>query len=79
MGRREWSELPALLSVADLAARYGCSERDVRRRCSEGRLPRPVDPSAKFKQWRPDVIAEFELTGIPAEAGRGSDQLRSVS
>ena len=77
MAAREWSELPALLSVADLAARYGCKEATIRERANSGRLPAPVDPSAKFKQWRPDVIAEFELGRTP-DTGQQSE-LRSVS
>ena len=49
------------LSVSDLAKRWGCSERHVRRMADSGRCPRPIKfgslskwPVAGIEQWEKD-------------------------
>lgn len=70
---KQWEQLPTLLSVADMAARYGCSPRAINERHNAGKLPRPVDPTARSKQWHPDVVRAFELGQVPAWSPRGDD------
>jgi predicted DNA-binding transcriptional regulator AlpA len=53
-----------MLSIADLAKRWGCSERHVRRMCDAGRCPRPIKFGSLLK-FPAVVIEQWEADGCP--------------
>ncbi len=53
-----------MLSVADLAKRWGCSERHVRRMADAGRCPRPIKFGSLLK-WPVAGIEQWESDGCP--------------
>jgi predicted DNA-binding transcriptional regulator AlpA len=53
-----------MLSVKDLAKRWGCSERHVRRMADAGRCPRPIRFGSLLK-WPVAFIEQWESTGCP--------------
>jgi len=57
--------IAALLTVADLAARYGVTERTVRRWHNDGALPAASSPG-RSPRWNRDVVDAFERAGQPA-------------
>lgn len=61
-----------MLSVTDLAKRWGCSERHVRRMADAGRCPRPIKFGSLLK-FPVAVIEQWESDGCPniRNAGKG--------
>lgn len=61
-----------MLSVSDLAKRWGCSERHVRRMADAGRCPRPIKFGSLLK-WPVAGIEQWEKDGCPnvRNAGKG--------
>lgn len=53
-----------MLSITDLAKRWGCSERHVRRMADAGRCPRPVKLLSLLK-WPEHIIDQWEKDGCP--------------
>lgn len=64
-----------MLSIADLAKRWDCSERHVRRMADAGRCPRPIKLGTLLK-WPTAVIEEWESNGCPhiRNAAKGCDR-----
>ncbi len=58
-----------MLSTQDLAKRWGCSERHVRRMADAGRCPRPIKLGSLLK-WPVTVIEQWEQDGAPVCKGR---------
>lgn len=54
-----------MLSVADLAKRWGCSERHVRRMADAGRCPRPILLGSKMPRWPVATVEQWERDGCP--------------
>lgn len=61
-----------MLSVTDLAKRWGCSERHVRRMADSGRCPRPIKFGSLLK-WPLKGIEKWENDGCP-NASKGGRQ-----
>jgi len=53
-----------MLSVTELAKRWGCSERHVRRMADAGRCPRPIKFGSLLK-WPIALIEQWESDGCP--------------
>jgi len=53
-----------MLSVTDLAKRWGCSERHIRRMADAGRCPRPIKLGSLLK-WPLPGIEQWEKDGCP--------------
>ena len=53
-----------MLSVRDLAKRWGCSDRHVRRMADAGRCPRPIKFGSLLK-WPVALIEQWESDGCP--------------
>lgn len=54
-----------MLSVSDLAKRWGCSERHVRRMADSGRCPRPIKFGSLLR-WPIGPIEQWESDGCPS-------------
>jgi predicted DNA-binding transcriptional regulator AlpA len=54
-----------MLSVTDLAKRWGCSERHVRRMADSGRCPRPFKFGSLLR-WPLRPIEQWEADGCPS-------------
>ena len=55
----------SLLNVDDLAARWGCSTRHVRRMVDAGRIPRPIK-LGNLIRWSVAQIERWESDGCPS-------------
>lgn len=63
-GESATRELPAMLSVDDVAVLLSCSPRHVYRLSDMGRMPRPVKLGALVR-WSRQVIGEWIAQGCP--------------
>lgn len=63
-------ELPAMLSVDDVAALLSCSSRHVYRLADMGRMPRPVKLGALCR-WSRSAILDWIGAGCPSCRGGG--------
>ena len=63
-------ELPAMLSVDDVAGLLACSARHIYRLADMGRMPRPVKLGALVR-WSRSVILDWIAAGCPSCRGAG--------
>jgi len=67
-GDRATRELPAMLSVDDVAAMLNCSARHVYRLADMGRMPRPVKLGALVR-WSRSAVLDWIAQGCPSCRG----------
>lgn len=70
-GDKAARELPAMLTVDQVAALLGCSARHVYRLADMGRMPRPVKLGALVR-WPRAVIESWIAAGCPS-CSEGTD------
>lgn len=70
-GDRATRELPAMLSVDDVAGLLACSSRHVYRLADMGRMPRPVKLGALVR-WSRAAIETWIAAGCPSCTNEGN-------
>lgn len=65
----------SMLGVTDLAERWGCSTRHVRRLADSGRIPRPIKLGSLLR-WSANQIESWEADGCPnvRKAAKGGEK-----